>query len=218
MFDVIIDEEKYSFQRGMTLEEMIEASSIISDRIVAAIIDNEIYRLNYKPEKSCEITTVNRGEELGNRIYRRSLFMLLAKAVYDIYPEADLKIEHSLSNGVYCELLKNSPLTQHDLKKIKIKMNKYVKDDVSLIKEIVPRDELIEIYEQQGMMDKVELIKGCQDKEEFTCYRLDDYYDYFYSYAQKSQEQFALKLTGCRSEKLADEIIKSSEQFHFYQT
>ncbi len=182
MIDIFINNEKYSFQRGMSLEEMFEASSINNDRIVAAIIDNQIYRLNYKPEESCKIKTLNRGEELGNRIYRRSLFMLLAKAVYEIYPEADLKIEHSLSNGVYCELLKNSPLTQHDLKKIKIKMNKFVEEDLPLFKEVKPKEELIDIYKQQGMKDKVELIRNCQDEKKFTSYCLDDYYDYFYYY------------------------------------
>ncbi len=180
MIDVVIDGEEYSLQRGMSLEEMFSASSINNERIVAAIIDNEIYRLNYVPEASCQIRTVNRGEELGNRIYRRSLFMLLAKAVYEIYPDSDLKIEHSLSNGVYCELIKDSPLTQHDLKKIKIKMNKYVEEDLPLVKEKIPRNELIDIYKDQGMDDKVALLKNCQDKEQFISYRLDDYHDYFY--------------------------------------
>ena len=76
---------------------------------------------------------------------------------------------------------------------------------------------LIKNIGKAGYQELLELLEQGEIKEMIRRL-LRDYYDYFYSYAQKSQEQFALKLTGCRSEKLADEIIKSSEQFHYYQT
>ncbi len=180
MLEITIDGEDHSFQRGLTLAEMFEASSLSSNRIVAAIIDNDIHRLNYSPDTNCSVKTVNRGEELGNRVYRRSLFMLLCKAVYDLYPDADLKIEHSLSNGVYCELLKDSPLTRHDLKRIKIKMNDLKEDNIPLIEERFSKNELIEVYREEGHEDKIELLKRCDDCDDFKAYRLEDYYDYFY--------------------------------------
>ncbi len=180
MLDVTIDEKKFNFKRGMSLAEMISGSSISGDRVVAAIINNQVYRLNYVPEDDCEIKTVSRGEELGNRIYRRSLFMLLARAVYDLYPRADLKIEHSLSNGVYCELSKDDSLTQHDLKKIKIRMTDLVEKDLPLVKEKKDREELIDIYEEQGRMDKVDLLKNKNESDQFLTYQLEGYYDYFY--------------------------------------
>jgi len=180
MQEYIIDEELYKLPRGLTLAEMIERAGLASDRIVAALIDNQVCRLNYVPEKSCQIKTVSRGDELGNRIYRRSLFLLLARAVYELYPEADLKIEHSLSNGIYCEITKNSALSQHDIKKIKIKIANLVKKDLPITRHEMPREKLLEIYQEQGFEDKVRLIKYREEGEVFPVYELEGYYDYFY--------------------------------------
>ncbi len=74
MQEFIINEELYKLPRGLSLAEMIDRAELATDRIVAALIDNQVRRLDYVPEKSCRITTVSRGDELGNRIYRRSLF------------------------------------------------------------------------------------------------------------------------------------------------
>ena len=144
MLDLVIDGEKYSFPKGMELSEIFSKTDLPNNRFVAAVVENELVRLDYIPENDIEITSISRGEELGNRIYRRSLFLLLAKAVYELFPDSRLKIEHSLSNGIYCELFKGEPLTRHDLKKIKIKMNKYVEQDLSIKKEYLEKEKLIE--------------------------------------------------------------------------
>ena len=136
--------------------------------------------MDYIPEDDIEIKSISRGEELGNRIYRRSLFLMLAKAVYELFPDSRLKIEHSLSNGIYCELLKGKPLTRHDLKKLKIRMNKYVEKDLPIKKECMDKDELIEIYQEQGFQDKIDLLSEKPEGEKDEVYNLDGYYDYFY--------------------------------------
>lgn len=180
MLDLIIDGEKYSFPKGMELAEIYSKTDLPNNRFVAGVVDNELVRLDYIPENDIEITTISRGEELGNRIYRRSLFLLLAKAVYELFPDSRLKIEHSLSNGIYCELFKGEPLTRHDLKKIKIKMNKYVEQDLSIKKEYLEKEKLIEIYQNQGFEDKVDIIKAKPGNDKVLVYNLDGYYDYFY--------------------------------------
>ncbi len=175
-----INGELFKLPKGLTLKEMIEKTEIANGRIVAALINNQVHRLNFKPSETCEITTVNRGDELGNRIYRRSLFLLLAKAVYELYPQADLKIEHSLSNGIYCEIIKGTALNQHDLKKIKIKLTNLVKDNFPIKRHVFTTEKLIEIYQEQGFDDKVRLLQYQEADKEHPVYELDGYYDYFY--------------------------------------
>lgn len=180
MLDIVIDGEKYSFPKGLELAEIYSKTDLPHNRFVAGVIDNELVRLDYKPEDDIEIKSISRGEELGNRIYRRSLFLLLAKAVYELFPDSRLKIEHSLSNGIYCELLKGKPLTRHDLKKIKIRMNKYVEKDLPIKKEYLEKDELIEIYQDQGFQDKIDILSHKPDGGKAVVYNLDGYYDYFF--------------------------------------
>ncbi len=180
MLDIVIDGEKYSFPKGLELAEIYSKTDLPHNRFVAGVIDNELVRLDYKPEDDIEIKSISRGEELGNRIYRRSLFLLLAKAVYELFPDSRLKIEHSLSNGIYCELLKGKPLTRHDLKKIKIRMNKYVEKDLPIKKEYLEKDELIKIYQDQGFQDKIDILSHKPDGGKAVVYNLDGYYDYFF--------------------------------------
>ncbi|MGM0420513.1 MAG: nucleoside kinase [Bacillota bacterium] len=180
MLELRIDGQAYKLPRGLNLAEIFTKCDLSKNNIVAAVIDNQLARLDFVPDKDINIRTISRGEELGNRIYRRSLFMLMAKATYEVFPQAKLKIEHSLSNGIYCELLNKDMLTRHDLKKIKIRMNKLVERDIPIEKLEIPRDELIEIYEEEDFPDKIKILKHKPNNENVTVYRLDDYYDYFY--------------------------------------
>ena len=180
MLDLVIDGEKYSFPKGMELSEIFSKTDLPNNRFVAAVVENELVRLNFIPEDDIEIKSISRGEELGNRIYRRSLFLLLAKAVYELFPDSRLKIEHSLSNGIYCEIFKGKPLTRHDLKKLKIRMSKYVEKDIEIKKELMDKNELIEIYQDQGFQDKIDILSEKPDGEKVEVYNLDGYYDYFY--------------------------------------
>ncbi|MBF8436752.1 nucleoside kinase [Halanaerobiaceae bacterium Z-7014] len=180
MLDLVIDGEKYSFPKGMELSEIFSKTDLPNNKFVAAVVENELVRLNFIPEDDIEIKSISRGEELGNRIYRRSLFLLLAKAVYELFPDSRLKIEHSLSNGIYCEIFKGKPLTRHDLKKLKIRMSKYVEKDIEIKKELMDKNELIEIYQDQGFQDKIDILSEKPDGEKVEVYNLDGYYDYFY--------------------------------------
>ncbi len=180
MLDLVIDGERYSFPKGMELGEIFSKTDLPYNRFVAGVVNNKLVRLDYIPEDDIEIKSISRGEELGNRIYRRSLFLMLAKAVYELFPDSRLKIEHSLSNGIYCELLKGKPLTRHDLKKLKIRMNKYVEKDLPIKKEWMDKGELIEIYQEQGFQDKIDLLSEKPGEEKVEVYNLDGYYDYFY--------------------------------------
>ncbi|SDL90621.1 nucleoside kinase [Halarsenatibacter silvermanii] len=184
MISINIAGKSFSFKKGTALKEVFQSALTDNCRIVAAIVDSCIKNLNHELDSSnegSEISPLNRGEELGNRVYRRSLFMLLARAVDELYPEGMLKIAHSLSNGVYCELIKNnSSFNQHDLKKIKIKMNELVDKDIPLEKKRLKVKDLKDIYRREALPIKVGLLERFDDDSEVSTYRLGDYYNYFY--------------------------------------
>ncbi|ACL69831.1 nucleoside kinase [Halothermothrix orenii] len=181
MIEVYINEKKYSFDKGITVEEVVKETYNGNYReVVGAIVNNEVESLNYKLNNRSQVSFLTINDESGNRIYRRSLFFLLTRVIYYLYPGAKLSIEHSLGNGIYCELNKNTPITQSDLIKIKKRMEELVRKDLPINKIKVNKDKLEKIYTEQDFYDKVKLVKQL-DISQWPVYELDGFYNYFYS-------------------------------------
>ena len=178
--DINLDGENLKIIDESSLEKIIADSKIENQKdIMAAIIDNEVYDLNHKIDRDAEIKTVKIDSELGNRIYRRSLYFVMAKAVYNLFPEVVLKIEISISNGIYCELKNKSNLNKSDVSKIKEKMQKIIEADYQIKRHKFTKEEVLEIIEKENCTFRKDLIKQ-QDKDYYILYELDGYYDYFY--------------------------------------
>ena len=178
--DIKIDGEELKIFDTKKIEAIIAESRIENLKdVMAVIIENEIYDLNHHLEQGAEIKTITINTEIGNRIYRRSLFLVLAKAVYEIFPEIVLKIGISISNGIYCELKNKSCLSKADLRKIKAKMKAIISADLEIKSHKMTQKEVLEVIEQENCSFRSELIIE-QDKDFYTIYELDGYYDYFY--------------------------------------
>lgn len=178
--NILIDQEELKIIEKSTIEEIIAASSIENKKdVMAVIIDNQVYDLSEEIDEDAVIKTIQIKSEPGNRIYRRSLFLVMAKAVYELFPETTLRIEISISNGIYCELVNKKSLSQLDLVKIKKRMQEIIAADLKIVKHKFKRAEAKAIINSQNCCFRSDLIDE-QDKDYYTLYELDGYYDYFY--------------------------------------
>jgi len=178
--NINLDGENLKIIEKSSIKEIIAESKIKDQRdVMAVIIENEVYDLNEELDRDLEIKTVKIHSELGNRIYRRSLYLVLARAVYELFPDSILKIEISISNGIYCELENKSSLSKNDLNKIKNKMQEIIAADYKIQKHRLKKSEVLEIIKNENCSFRSELIEQ-QDKDYYTLYELDGYYDYFY--------------------------------------
>lgn len=175
-----LDGEILEVKEKVNIENIINSSGIKKKKnVMAVIIDNEICELTRELKHDAEIKTIKINSDLGNRIYRRSLYLVLAKAIYEIFPETILKIEISISNGVYCELNNKDSLNKSDITKIKAKMQEIVAADYTIQKHKLKKEEVLKIVESGNCSFRDELIKQ-QNKDYYTLYELDGYYDYFF--------------------------------------
>jgi len=178
--EINLDGEKLKIIEKSSIKEIIAESKIEDTKnIMAAVIENDVFDLNDQIDRDAKIETVKINTELGNRIYRRSLYLVMAKAVYELFPDSILKIEISISNGIYCELENKASLNKTDLNKIKEKIQEIIDADHKIKKHKLNKAEALEIIENEKCIFRSELIKQ-QDKDFYTFYELDGYYDYFY--------------------------------------
>jgi len=152
--------------------------------IVAAIVFNTLRDLNYVLTTDCELEPVDTSTEAGLRIYRRSASFLLIKACHDLYPERTLMIKHTLSNGLYCEFLREET-TDIEIEAIRDRMRELVRRNLPIERYLVTKEQAIRIFAAQGQQDKVGLLEF-RDKDAVHVYELDDYREYFYGYMVKN--------------------------------
>jgi uridine kinase len=147
--------------------------------IVLAKINERYYEFTKVLENEGTFDIVDIRTNLGMRTYIRTLQFVLIKAVLELYPEAQITIEHSLSKGLFGEIHKNKPLTCEDVGDIKIKMREIISRDLPIKKVEFSKEEAIEIFTKYKMEDKLRLLNNIS-VDKVKLYEMDGRYDYFY--------------------------------------
>ncbi len=148
--------------------------------ILVAKVDNDIVDLQEKITKKCDIDFLDRSSLAGNHIYRKSLQFMLVLAVKRLFgPQAEVLIEHSVSKGVYCELV-DIKITKSILKNIESEMKKIVEEDLIFTKISASRIDSIKYFKKKKWLDKVKVLKYISNTY-INLYRIDNVYDYYYS-------------------------------------
>ena len=150
--------------------------------IVGAVVNGELRELTYTIQMESTVRPVTMGEADGMLIYRRSLTFLLDAAFDDLFADATLTIDHSVSSGgYYCEVSGRPALTDEELNQLETYMRQLVEQDLPFQKREAPLNEAIAYFEAKGQTDKVRLLAH-RHKGYLTLYRLEDHQDYHHGY------------------------------------
>lgn len=147
---------------------------------VAARVNNKVQGMNYRFYNNKDVEFLSLSSSSGMRTYTRTLFFILAKAVEDTYPDAQLFIGGSVCRGYYCELRIGRPVEDEDVRRIKHRMQEIIDADMPIHRMQCPIEEAIEMFQKRGMKSKVQLLES-QDDIYTYYYRLGETIDYFYS-------------------------------------
>lgn len=166
---------------GTTLENLVAGRRGMSGAlIVAAFLNNEIRELTFEVKEPCNIRFVSLASDDGIRIYQRSLKFLLMKALHDCYPDRDVAIRHSVSKGIFFDVV-GPALGQEQVRHLERHMHELVVRDVPFQKVIVSLEEARRIFRESGREDRYGAIRN-REKDYVTLYLFEDVEDYFYGY------------------------------------
>lgn len=169
---------------GTVLGDIMCAAARPGDpTVVAAVINNRLAELTTPLARDADVRPVTVAETDGTRIYRRSLVFVLVTAVQELYPQAQLFVEHAAATagGYFCELARREPFTQDELNGIEARMRAIVAEDRPFSKTQVPLSEAIELFRERGEEDKARLLAHRQ-KGTLVLYRLNGHQDYLQGY------------------------------------
>lgn len=166
---------------GSTLKDVYMMSGLnMKYGPVSARINNKVQGLNYRFYNSKDVEFLDLHSHSGMRVYTRTLFFILAKAVEDLFPDGKLIIQTPISKGYYCELNIGREVTDDDAAAIKRQMQSIIDADMPIHRVQCPIEEAIELFRSKGMESKAQLLES-QTKLYAYYYRLGDTIDYFYS-------------------------------------
>lgn len=177
--------------RFMSLAEKYQEK--YGDKIVLASVNKKLRELNKTVEADCELEFITITQSDGRRAYRRSVTLLLQKAVYNLWKnEVHVRVLHSLGESYYCELEavneKNGeveqcsiPINSTQLAELKQEMLRLVEADFPIEKFNIKVDKAREMFHEFKMHDK-ELLMKYRRSSRVNIYRLDGMLDYYYGY------------------------------------
>lgn len=174
----------HSIAAGSTLEQLLAAIGLpMPHGCTSAKVNNKVEGLHYALYNDKDVEFLDITSPSGLRTYTRSLFFVLYKAVHDLMPEAQLRIDTPVSNGYYCRIDmpdNTAPADCAGMAPVLLaKMRELVAADLPFHRITCPAEEAVALFRQHGMEDKAMLLEGCGTLYTHY-YTLDGTPDYFY--------------------------------------
>ena len=146
---------------------------------VSAKVNNKVEGLHYRVYHNKDVEFLNLLTPSGIRTYTRSLFLVLCKAVHDLYTGSQVIIDIPVSNGYYCNLQLGHEITTEDVDRIRTRMQEIIDAKMPIQRYETTTEEAVKMFTELGDIQKAKLLKSSGS---LYCvyYVLDDYKDYYY--------------------------------------
>ena len=148
----------------------------LAKKTVGAIFNNVQVDVTYTMKEAGELKLITIDSELGTNILRHSTTHIMAQAVKRLYPNTKLAIGPVIENGFYYDFDPEKPFTDEDLVAIEKEMNKIIKANYKFQRHEYSVKELIDKYEKEGEIYKVEILKGL-DSDKASAYTQGEFFD-----------------------------------------
>jgi threonyl-tRNA synthetase len=166
------DGSQRQFPQPVTVGEV--AASIGAGLAKAALggrVDGRLVDLSHRIERDAELAIVTDKSADGIELIRHSTAHLLAYAVKELFPEAQVTIGPVIDNGFYYDFSYKRPFTPEDLAAIEKRMGELAKKDEPVTRRVLPRDEAVAHFKSIGEHYKAEIIASIPAGEDVSLYR-----------------------------------------------
>lgn len=165
------------YESAMSVYEIaLDISEGLARAACAGEVNGEVVDLRTVVDKDCSLNILTFNDEAGKAAYRHTASHVLAEAVKRLYPQAKLAIGPSIDTGFYYDF-EHEPFSREDLDKIEAEMKKVIKENASIERFTLPREEAIKFMEEKEEPYKVELIKDLPEDAVISFYRQGDFVD-----------------------------------------
>jgi len=172
------DGSQRSFDRPISVAEVAQSIGAgLARAALAGRVDGRLVDTSYRIERDASLAIVTDRDPEGLEIIRHSTAHLLAQAVKELFPEAQVTIGPVIEDGFYYDFAYSRPFTTEDLAAIEARMRELAKADQPVSRREMARDEAVAFFRDQGERYKAEIIAGIPAGETISLYGQGEWVD-----------------------------------------
>ncbi|MBI2319262.1 MAG: TGS domain-containing protein, partial [Betaproteobacteria bacterium] len=167
-----------TFDRPVSVAEVAAAIGPgLAKAALAGKVDGKVVDTSFVIGQDSDIAIVTDRDPEGLELIRHSTAHLLAYAVKELFPDAQVTIGPVIEDGFYYDFSYQRPFTPEDLAVIEQRMAELVKRNIPVAREVWPRDQAVEFFKASGEHYKAEIIASIPAGEDVSLYREGDFID-----------------------------------------
>src|ERR1700752_4794617 len=153
------DGSQRRFERPVRVDEVAAGIGAgLAKAALAARVDGKLVDTSYLIDKDANLAIVTDKDPDGLEVIRHSTAHLLAQAVKQLFPDAQVTIGPVIEDGFYYDFSYKRPFTTEDLAAIEAKMQELAKADQQVHRRVLTRDEAVRFFKKQGEIYKAQII------------------------------------------------------------
>ena len=160
---------------GFKVADQISPS--LAKTAIAMEVNSKLCDMDSEIPNDANVIFITAKHDLGLEIIRHDTAHILAEAIKEIYPTAEITIGPTIKDGFYYDISYSETLSIDDFPKIEQKMHEIIKRNQGFVRKIVSRDKAIEMFEAIGEKYKVQLIRDLPVSEEISLYYHGGFFD-----------------------------------------
>ena len=162
---------------GSVGDALVQAGVPIGPDVLAAKVNGVPSDLSRPLHEDAAIELLTFASAEGRDVYRHSSTHIMAQAVKEVFPTAQLTIGPALEEGFYYDFAFDRPFTPEDLASIEARAKEIIKRDLGITRRELPKEEAIRFFESRGEHYKVEMIRGFDEGQPISLYEQGDFID-----------------------------------------
>ena len=167
-----------SFAQPVTVAEVAQSIGAgLARAALAGKVDGRLVDMGHRIEADAELAIITDRSPEGLEILRHSTAHLLAHAVKELFPEAQVTIGPVIENGFYYDFSYKRPFTPEDLAAIEKRMAELAKKDFAVTRKVLSRNDAVKFFREQGEIYKAEIIQSIPEDQEISLYSQDRFTD-----------------------------------------
>src|SRR5712671_6779404 len=172
------DGSQKSFPGPTTVAEIAQAIGAgLARAALAGKVNGKLVDTGYKVDADSEVSIITERDPEGIDVLRHSTAHLLAHAVKELFPDAQVTIGPVIENGFYYDFAYKCPFTPEDLVAIETRMVELSKKDLKVERKTMSRDAAVEFFKSIGEKYKAEIIASIPEKEQISLYGQGNWVD-----------------------------------------
>ena len=184
-YQVCVDGIVREYEEGTTFEHIAkDFQTMYDNQIVLGCINHRLVELRKTLKSHCTLRFITTGDAVGNKTYRRSMCLMLVKAIHDICGHENpcqVRIDFSVSKGFYCTVSGDVVVDEDFLVKVTNRMREMIAEQMPINKRVVHTEEAIALFRKYGMHDKERLFQY-RRVSKVNLYSMNEFEDYYYGY------------------------------------